>query len=113
MAGSAETNFGKILKEDFAGYRDELIISSKAGYTMWDGPYGDWGSKKYLVSSLDQSLKRMQLEYVDIFYHHRPDPNTPLEETMQALDLIVRQGKALYVGISNYKKEEAAAALRR
>lgn len=110
--GSAETNFGKILKEDFAGYRDELIISSKAGYTMWDGPYGDWGSKKYLVSSLDQSLKRMQLEYVDIFYHHRPDPNTPLEETMQALDLIVRQGKALYVGISNYKKEEAAAAFK-
>ncbi len=110
--GSAETNFGKILKEDFVGYRDELIISSKAGYTMWDGPYGDWGSKKYLVSSLDQSLKRMQLEYVDIFYHHRPDPNTPLEETMQALDLIVRQGKALYVGISNYKKEEAAEAFK-
>ena len=110
--GSAETNFGKILKEDFVGYRDELIISSKAGYTMWDGPYGDWGSKKYLVSSLDQSLKRMQLDYVDIFYHHRPDPNTPLEETMQALDLIVRQGKALYVGISNYKKEEAAQAFK-
>ena len=110
-AGSAETNFGKILKEDFNGYRDELIISSKAGYTMWDGPYGDWGSKKYLVSSLDQSLKRMQLEYVDIFYHHRPDPNTPLEETMAALDLIVRQGKALYVGISNYRAEEAKKAL--
>ena len=108
--GSAETNFGKILKHDFAGYRDEMIISSKAGYTMWDGPYGDWGSKKYLVSSLDQSLKRMGLEYVDIFYHHRPDPNTPLEETMVALDLIVRQGKALYVGVSNYKKEEAAKA---
>ena len=108
--GSAETNFGKILKEEFSGYRDELIISSKAGYTMWDGPYGDWGSKKYLVSSLDQSLKRMQLDYVDIFYHHRPDPNTPLEETMAALDLIVRQGKALYVGISNYRAEEARKA---
>ncbi len=108
--GSAETNFGKILKEEFNGYRDELIISSKAGYTMWNGPYGDWGSKKYLVSSLDQSLKRMQLDYVDIFYHHRPDPNTPLEETMQALDLIVRQGKALYVGISNYKAEMAREA---
>ena len=110
--GSAETNFGKILKEDFDAYRDELIISSKAGYTMWDGPYGDWGSKKYLVASLNQSLKRMQLEYVDIFYHHRPDPNTPLEETMQALDLIVRQGKALYVGISNYPAEKAREAFR-
>lgn len=109
--GSAETNFGKILKEDFAGYRDEIIISSKAGYTMWDGPYGDWGSKKYLVSSLDQSLKRMGLEYVDIFYHHRPDPETPLEETMAALDLIVRQGKALYVGISNYRPKQAAEAI--
>ncbi|MEB0263602.1 MULTISPECIES: L-glyceraldehyde 3-phosphate reductase [unclassified Mucilaginibacter] len=109
--GSAETNFGKILKEDFAGYRDELIISSKAGYTMWDGPYGDWGSKKYLVSSLDQSLKRMGLDYVDIFYHHRPDPDTPLEETMGALDLIVRQGKALYVGISNYNAQEAEKAI--
>jgi L-glyceraldehyde 3-phosphate reductase len=109
--GSAETNFGKILKEDFSGYRDEMIISSKAGYTMWDGPYGDWGSKKYLVSSLDQSLKRMGLDYVDIFYHHRPDPETPLEETMSALDLIVRQGKALYVGISNYNAEEADAAI--
>jgi L-glyceraldehyde 3-phosphate reductase len=109
--GSAETNFGKILKEDFNGYRDEMIISSKAGYTMWDGPYGDWGSKKYLVSSLDQSLKRMGLDYVDIFYHHRPDPETPLEETMSALDLIVRQGKALYVGISNYNAEEADAAI--
>ena len=109
--GSAETNFGKILKEDFAGYRDEMIISSKAGYTMWDGPYGDWGSKKYLVSSLDQSLKRMGLDYVDIFYHHRPDPETPLEETMSALDLIVRQGKALYVGISNYNAEEADKAI--
>jgi L-glyceraldehyde 3-phosphate reductase len=109
--GSAETNFGKILKEDFGGYRDEMIISSKAGYTMWDGPYGDWGSKKYLVSSLDQSLKRMGLDYVDIFYHHRPDPETPLEETMSALDLIVRQGKALYVGISNYNAKEADEAI--
>ncbi|NRF38271.1 L-glyceraldehyde 3-phosphate reductase [Pedobacter foliorum] len=110
--GSAEENFGKLLKRDFAGYRDEMIISSKAGYTMWDGPYGDWGSKKYLVSSLDQSLKRMELDYVDIFYHHRPDPETPLEETMAALDLIVRQGKALYVGISNYQAEEAARAIQ-
>jgi L-glyceraldehyde 3-phosphate reductase len=108
--GSAEENFGRILKQDFHGYRDQLIISSKAGYYMWPGPYGEWGSKKYLVSSLDQSLKRMGLEYVDIFYHHRPDPNTPLEETMAALDLIVRQGKALYVGISNYQAEEAARA---
>ncbi len=108
--GSAEENFGKILKEDFAAYRDEMIISSKAGYTMWDGPYGDWGSKKYLVSSLDQSLKRIGLDYVDIFYHHRPDPDTPLEETMGALDLVVRQGKALYVGISNYRAPEAARA---
>jgi L-glyceraldehyde 3-phosphate reductase len=110
-SGSAEENFGRILKDDFGSYRDELIISSKAGYTMWDGPYGDWGSKKYLVSSLDQSLKRMGLEYVDIFYHHRPDPETPLEETMSALDLIVRQGKALYAGISNYPAEEAAKAI--
>jgi len=110
--GSAETNFGKLLKEDFSAYRDELIISTKAGYHMWEGPYGDWGSKKYLVSSLDQSLKRMGLDYVDIFYHHRPDPNTPLEETMGALDLIVRQGKALYVGISNYQAEEAAKAIK-
>jgi L-glyceraldehyde 3-phosphate reductase len=109
-AGSAEENFGRLLKQDFAPYRDELIISTKAGYYMWEGPYGDWGSKKYLVSSLDQSLKRMGLKYVDIFYHHRPDPNTPLEETMTALDLIVRQGKALYVGLSNYKKEDAAKA---
>ncbi|MEJ7587260.1 MAG: L-glyceraldehyde 3-phosphate reductase [Ferruginibacter sp.] len=109
--GSAEENFGKILKQDFAGYRDEMIISSKAGYTMWEGPYGDFGSKKYLVASLDQSLKRMDLEYVDIFYHHRPDPGTPLEETMSALDLIVRQGKALYAGISNYPAEEAAKAI--
>lgn len=110
--GSAEENFGKILKEDFHGYRDEMVISTKAGYLMWPGPYGEWGSKKYLVSSLDQSLKRMGLEYVDIFYHHRPDPATPLEETMTALDLIVRQGKALYVGISNYKPAEAAEAIR-
>ena len=109
--GSAEENFGRILKQDFDGYRDEMIISSKAGYTMWDGPYGDWGSKKYLVSSLDQSLKRMKLDYVDIFYHHRPDPDTPLEETMMSLDLIVRQGKALYAGISNYNAEQAAKAI--
>ncbi len=110
--GSAEENFGKILKSDFAHYRDEMIISSKAGYTMWDGPYGDWGSKKYLVASLDQSLKRMELDYVDIFYHHRPDPETPLEETMAALDLLVRQGKALYVGISNYQPKEAEEAIK-
>jgi len=108
--GSAETNFGRILNEDFKAHRDEMIISTKAGYTMWDGPYGDWGSKKYLVSSLDQSLKRLKLDYVDIFYHHRPDPNTPLEESMSALDLIVRQGKALYVGLSNYKAEDAGKA---
>jgi L-glyceraldehyde 3-phosphate reductase len=108
--GAAEITFGKIFKKDFKPYRDELIISSKAGYKMWDGPYGDWGSKKYLVASLDQSLKRMGLDYVDIFYHHRPDPETPLEETMTALDLIVRQGKALYVGISSYHPEEAAKA---
>ncbi|WP_133272735.1 L-glyceraldehyde 3-phosphate reductase [Hymenobacter radiodurans] len=110
--GTAETNFGRILKEDFRAYRDELIISTKAGYTMWDGPYGDWGSKKYLVSSLDQSLRRMKLDYVDIFYHHRPDPDTPLEETMAALDLIVSQGKALYVGISNYRPAEAEQAIK-
>ncbi len=100
--GSAERNFGKILKENFSSYRDELIISTKAGYDMWPGPYGNWGSRKYLISSLDQSLKRMGLDYVDIFYHHRMDPNTPLEETMSALDQIVRSGKALYVGLSNY-----------
>ncbi|MDN3588567.1 L-glyceraldehyde 3-phosphate reductase [Pedobacter aquatilis] len=110
--GSAEENFGKILNDNFKSYRDEMIISSKAGYTMWDGPYGDWGSKKYLVSSLDQSLKRMNLDYVDIFYHHRPDPETPLEETMAALSLIVQQGKALYVGISNYQAEEANKAFK-
>ena len=109
--GSAEENFGRILKQDFLPYRDQLIISTKAGYLMWEGPYGEWGSKKYLVASLDQSLKRMGLDYVDIFYSHRPDPNTPLEETMMALDLVVRQGKALYVGISNYQKEEAAKAI--
>lgn len=115
-AGSAEENFGQIFNKDFRQYRDELVISSKAGYYMWPGPYGEWGSKKYLISSLDQSLKRMGLDYVDIFYSHRPDPNTPLEETMGALDQIVRQGKALYVGISSYSKEqtkEAAAILKR
>lgn len=110
--GSAEEVFGRILREDFQGYRDELIISTKAGYTMWDGPYGDWGSKKYLVSSLDQSLKRLKLDYVDIFYHHRPDPETPLQETMDTLSLMVQQGKALYVGISNYKAEEAEKAIQ-
>lgn len=110
--GSAEENFGKILSADFRQHRDELILSTKAGYTMWDGPYGDWGSKKYLVASLDQSLERMGVDYVDIFYHHRPDPDTPLEETMRTLDLIVRQGKALYVGISNYKAPEAAKAFK-
>ncbi|MBK0379382.1 L-glyceraldehyde 3-phosphate reductase [Mucilaginibacter segetis] len=110
--GSAEENFGRIFKEDFKCYRDELVISSKAGWGMWDGPYGDWGSKKYLVASLDQSLKRMGLDYVDIFYHHRPDPETPLEETMGALDLIVRQGKALYIGISSYSAEETTKALK-
>ena len=110
--GSAETTFGKILKKDFKNYRDELIISSKAGYGMWPGPYGNFGSKKYLISSLDQSLQRMNLDYVDIFYHHRPDENTPLEETMGALDLIVRQGKALYVGLSNYRPERAAEAFK-
>jgi len=109
-SGSAEENFRRILKKDLHPYRDELVISSKAGYYMWPGPYGDWGSKKYLVSSLDQSLKRMGLDYVDIFYHHRPDPDTPLEETMSALDLIVRQGKALYIGISSYQAEDAKKA---
>lgn len=111
-AGSAEENFGKIFKDDFVPYRDELIISTKAGWGMWPGPYGDWGSKKYLTASLDQSLKRMRLNYVDIFYHHRPDPNTPLEETMGTLDLMVRQGKALYVGISSYQPAEAAKAIK-
>ncbi|WP_378953506.1 L-glyceraldehyde 3-phosphate reductase [Pelosinus sp. sgz500959] len=108
--GSAEETFGKILHGDFQKYRDEMIISTKAGYTMWPGPYGDHGSKKYLVASLDQSLKRMGLNYVDIFYHHRPDPNTPLEETMMTLDLLVRQGKALYVGLSNYRPDQAKQA---
>ncbi len=108
--GSTETNFGKILNRDLRSYRDEMIISTKAGYKMWDGPYGEWGSKKYLVSSLDQSLKRLRLDYVDIFYHHCPDPKTPLEETMSALDLIVRQGKALYIGISNYDDEQTREA---
>jgi L-glyceraldehyde 3-phosphate reductase len=108
--GSAEETFGQIIEKDLRPYRDELIISSKAGYTMWDGPYGDWGSRKYLVASLDQSLKRMGLDYVDIFYHHRPDPETPLEETMQALDFIVRSGRALYVGISNYPAEKTREA---
>lgn len=110
--GSAEINFGKILHADFKNHRDELIISSKAGYLMWPGPYGEWGSKKNLVASLDQSLKRMKLDYVDIFYHHRPDPDTPLEESMMALDSIVRQGKALYAGISNYPAKKAAKAFK-
>jgi len=114
--GSAEENFGRILKDDFTNHRDELIISTKAGYTMWDGPYGDWGSRKYLLASLDQSLKRMGLEYVDIFYSHRPDPQTPVEETMSALDHAVRSGKAIYAGVSNYNVEQmskAVDALRR
>ncbi|MFI5913717.1 L-glyceraldehyde 3-phosphate reductase [Dactylosporangium sp. NPDC051541] len=110
--GSAEENFGRILKSDFRGYRDELVISSKAGYDMWPGPYGDWGSRKYLTASLDQSLKRMGLEYVDIFYSHRFDPETPLEETMGALDAAVRAGKALYVGVSSYSPAKTAEAAR-
>lgn len=110
--GSAEEMFGRMLREDLAPYRDELIISSKAGYRMWPGPYGEWGSRKYLISSLDQSLKRMGLDYVDIFYSHRFDPNTPLEETMGALDAIVRSGKALYVGISSYSAEQTEEAVR-
>ncbi|MDW7690910.1 L-glyceraldehyde 3-phosphate reductase [Flammeovirgaceae bacterium SG7u.111] len=109
-AGSAEENFGKIMEQDLKPYRDEMIISTKAGYYMWPGPYGEWGSRKNLLASLDQSLKRMKLEYVDIFYHHRPDPDTPLEETMMALDHAVRQGKALYVGVSNYPAPLAAEA---
>ena len=109
--GKAEENFGKILHEELGAYRDEMMISTKAGYDMWPGPYGNWGSRKYLMASLDQSLKRMGLDYVDIFYHHRPDPETPLEETMGALTDIVRQGKALYVGISNYQAEEAERAI--
>ncbi|GAU79008.1 aldo/keto reductase [Fusibacter sp. 3D3] len=111
MPGSAEINFGKILKQDFKSHRDEMIISTKAGYHMWNGPYGDGGSKKYLVASLEQSLKRLELDYVDIFYHHRPDDGTPVEESMHALDLLVRQGKALYVGLSNYKPTEAKLAI--
>jgi L-glyceraldehyde 3-phosphate reductase len=111
-AGSAEENFGRIIKKDFTGYlRDEMIISTKAGYLMWPGPYGEWGSRKYLLSSLDQSLRRMQLEYVDIFYSHRPDPDTPLEETMMALDRAVKSGRALYAGISNYQPTEAKRAI--
>ncbi len=110
--GSAELNFGRILKEDLMPYRDELVISSKAGYTMWPGPYGDHGSKKYLVSSLDQSLNRMGLDYVDIFYHHRPDPDTHLEESIMTLDLLVRQGKALYAGLSNYNAEQTKEAVK-
>ena len=108
--GHAEQCFGQILREDLAGHRDELIISTKAGYPMWDGPYGDWGSRKYLLASLDQSLRRLGLDYVDIFYHHRPDPETPLEETMSALAHAVRSGKALYAGISNYNPEQTARA---
>lgn len=111
-AGAAEENLGRILKKSLGKYRDELIISTKAGYYMWEGPYGDWGSRKYLIASLDQSLKRMGLDYVDIFYHHRPDPNTPLEETMMALDSIVRSGKALYIGISNYNKQQTEKAAK-
>ena len=110
--GTAETNAGRILREDFRPYRDELVITSKAGYDMWDGPYGNWGSRKYLIASCDQSLKRLGLEYVDIFYHHRMDPETPLEETMEALLQIVRSGKALYAGISNYNKEFTEKAIR-
>lgn len=113
--GSAEENFGRMMQNDLRPYRDEIIVSTKAGYLMWPGPYGEWGSKKYLVSSLDQSLKRMKLDYVDIFYSHRPDPETPLEETMAALDLVVKQGKALYAGISNYPAElthQAAGILK-
>lgn len=113
--GSAEESFGRILQQDLAPYRDELVISTKAGWDMWPGPYGDWGSRKYLIASLDQSLRRMGLDYVDIFYHHRPDPETPIEETMMALDHVVRQGKALYVGISSYGAEQtrrAASILR-
>jgi L-glyceraldehyde 3-phosphate reductase len=109
--GSAEENFGILMKKDFAAYRDELIISSKAGYLMWPGPYGEWGSRKYIIASCGQSLKRMGLDYVDIFYSHRPDPDTPMEETMGALDTLVRQGKALYVGLSNYDADQTTEAL--
>ncbi|WP_127509039.1 L-glyceraldehyde 3-phosphate reductase [Paenibacillus humicus] len=110
--GSAEETFGEVLRKDLKPYRDELVVSTKAGYGMWEGPYGEWGSKKYLIASLDQSLKRMGLDYVDIFYSHRPDPETPMEETMAALDQVVRQGKALYVGISSYSPEQSAEAIR-
>jgi L-glyceraldehyde 3-phosphate reductase len=110
--GSAEETFGRVLRQDLGSYRDELIVSTKAGYWMWPGPYGEWGSRKYLVASLDQSLKRLGLDYVDIFYHHRPDPDTPLEETMAALDHVVRQGKALYVGVSSYSPEQTRQAAR-
>lgn len=109
--GMAEENFGRVMRDEFRPYRDEMVISTKAGYDMWEGPYGNWGSRKYLIASLDQSLKRMGLDYVDIFYHHRPDPETPLEETIGALSDIVRQGKALYVGISNYGPEETEKAV--
>lgn len=112
VPGSAEENFGRILRDGLGRYRDEMVISTKAGYEMWDGPYGNWGSRKYLIASLDQSLKRMGLDYVDIFYHHRPDPETPLEETMLALDSIVKSGKALYVGISNYNKIQTEEAVK-
>lgn len=111
VPGAAEENFGRILKDGLGNYRDELVISTKAGYDMWKGPYGNWGSRKYLIASLDQSLQRMGLDYVDIFYHHRPDPETPLEETMLALDSIVKSGKALYVGISNYNKAQTQEAV--
>src|SRR5207247_9639731 len=113
--GTDDSNYGRILRDDLAAYRDEMVISTKAGYRMWPGPYGEWGSRKYLLASLDQSLQRMGLEYVDIFYHHRPDPDTPLEETMGALETAVRTGKALYVGISSYgpqRTREASAILR-
>ena len=109
--GGAESNFGRHMDTDWRPHRDELFLSTKAGYDMWDGPYGNWGSRKYLISSLDQSLRRMHVDYVDLFYHHRPDPNTPIEETMGALDQIVRSGKALYVGISNYNPDQTRAAL--
>ena len=109
--GGAESNFGRHMDTDWRSHRDELFLSTKAGYDMWDGPYGNWGSRKYLISSLDQSLRRMHVDYVDLFYHHRPDPNTPIEETMGALDQIVRSGKALYVGISNYNPDQTRAAL--
>lgn len=110
--GSAETSFGRLLELDLRPYRDEIVVCTKAGYTMWPGPYGDWGSRKYLVASIDQSLKRMGLDYVDVFYHHRPDPSTPIEETMAALDHIVRSGRALYVGVSNYDGEQTRRAAR-